>query len=56
MGEGENRAVVERLWKALGAASFFHFRAGKIVHLTEYWVEGRSREPYESRRRHVERM
>ena len=31
------------------AASFFELRDGKIARLTEYWVEGRSQEPYDSR-------
>ena len=31
------------------AASFFELRDGKIVRLTEYWIEGRSQEPYDSR-------
>lgn len=31
------------------AASFFELRDGEIVRLTEYWVEGRSQEPYGSR-------
>ncbi len=38
------------------AASFFEFRDGKIVRLTEYWVEGSSQEPYESRAGVTERM
>ena len=35
--------------KTVFAASFFELRDGKIVRLTEYWVEGRSQAPYPSR-------
>ena len=38
------------------AASFFEFEDGKIVRLTEYWVDAKSHEPYESRAAHVEQM
>ena len=38
------------------AASFFEFENGKIIHLTEYWVEGESQEPCGSRSAIVERM
>ncbi len=38
------------------AASFFELSGGKIIRLTEYWVEGCSQQPYESRRRLTERM
>lgn len=38
------------------AASFFEFRDGRIVKLIEYWVDGNSQEPYESRAGFVERL
>lgn len=38
------------------AASFFEFDDGKIIRLTEYWVDARSQEPYASRRGLTEPM